>query len=57
MYLHEKGKDMSVEKVGGGSTYWLAGHVARLAYRDFTSYRLGHVGGAPPWPYKYPPYR
>jgi hypothetical protein len=39
---------MAVEKVGGGQAHWLAGH-------HFASYRLGQVGGAPPWPYKYPP--
>jgi hypothetical protein len=27
--LHDKGKAMAVEKVGGGRTHWPAGHMAR----------------------------
>jgi hypothetical protein len=46
--LHEKGKAMAVEKVGGGRIHWLAG-------RHLASYRLSQVSGAHPWPYKYPP--
>jgi hypothetical protein len=46
---------MAVEKVGGGRTYWPAGHVARPVGCDMVSYRLGQVGGASPWLYKYPP--
>jgi hypothetical protein len=45
---------MVVEKVGGGRTHWLAGHVARPADYHLAIYRLSQVGGAPPWPYKYP---
>jgi hypothetical protein len=45
---------MAVEKVGGGQTHWPASHVARPGSRDLVSYRLVHVGGAHPWPYKYP---
>jgi hypothetical protein len=51
--LHKKGKATAVEKVGGGQTRWPADHVARLAGQHLVSYRLGQVGGAPPWPYKY----
>jgi hypothetical protein len=29
-------------------------HVARPASRHLGNYHLGQVGGAPPWPYKYP---
>jgi hypothetical protein len=39
---------MVVEKVGAGQTHWPPGH-------HFVSYRLSQVGGAPSWPYKYPP--
>jgi hypothetical protein len=46
---------MAVEKVGGGQTHWLASHVARPAGCHLASYHLGQVGGAPQWPYKYPP--
>jgi hypothetical protein len=46
---------MAVEKVGGGRTHWSASHVARSASHHLVSYRRGQVGGAPPWPYKYPP--
>jgi hypothetical protein len=53
--LHEKGKTMAVEKVSGGRSHWPAGHVARLGSHHLMSYRLGQVGGATPWPYKYPP--
>jgi hypothetical protein len=52
--LHEKGNAMAVEKVGRGQTHWPTGHVARPTGRHLVSYCLGHVGGAPPWPYKYP---
>jgi hypothetical protein len=52
--LHEKGKAMAVEKVGGGQTNWPANHVARLAGRPLVSYHLGQVDGAPPRNYKYP---
>jgi hypothetical protein len=48
---------MAVEKVSGGRTHWLTGHVAIPADYHLVSYHLGQVGGAPPWPYKYPPYR
>jgi hypothetical protein len=50
--LHEKGKAMAVEKVGGGRTHWPTGHMARSADRHSMSYRLGQISGAPPWPYK-----
>jgi hypothetical protein len=46
---------MAVEKVGGGRTHWPVGHMARLVGRHLVSYHLRQVGGAPPWPYKYPP--
>jgi hypothetical protein len=46
---------MAVEKVGGDRTHWPADHVARLAGRHLVSYCLVQVGGARPWPYKYPP--
>jgi hypothetical protein len=36
--LHEKEKAKEVEKVGGGQTTWLAGHVARPASHHFMSY-------------------
>jgi hypothetical protein len=52
--LHDKGKAMAVEKVSGGQTHWPAGHVARPLGHHLASYRLSQVGGAPPWPYKYP---
>jgi hypothetical protein len=52
--LHKKGKTMTVEKVGGGQTHWPPGHVARPVGRHLVSYRIGQVGGAPPWPDKYP---
>jgi hypothetical protein len=44
------------EGQGSGSrSTWPAAHVARPAGRHLATYRLGQVGGAPPWPYKYPP--
>jgi hypothetical protein len=46
---------MAVEKVNGGQTHWLAGHMARPAGHHLVSYCLGQVGGAPTCPYKYPP--
>jgi hypothetical protein len=52
--LHKKGKAMEVEKVGWGQTHWSASHVARPGSHHLVSYYLGHVGGAPPWSYKYP---
>jgi hypothetical protein len=55
MCLHEKGKAMVVEKVGGGRTQWLAGHMARPADLHLVSYHLSQVGGAPLWVYKCPP--
>jgi hypothetical protein len=45
---------MAVEKVNGGQTHWPASHVARPVGRHLASNHLGQVGGAPPWPYKYP---
>jgi hypothetical protein len=54
MCLHEKGKAKAAEKVVGGLSTWLVGHVAWSADRHMVSYRLGQVGGAPPQPYKYP---
>jgi hypothetical protein len=45
---------MVLEKVSGGRTHWLAGHMARPPGHHLVSYRLGQFGGAPPWPYKYP---
>jgi hypothetical protein len=48
---------MAVEKVGGGRTHWLADHMARPAGHHLVNYYLGQVGGAPPLPYKHPPYR
>jgi hypothetical protein len=53
--LHEKGKAMVVEKVGGALSTQPAGHVAWPASRHLVSYRLDQVGGAPPQPHKYPP--
>ncbi len=41
-------------KVGGAQTTWPVGHVARPTGHHLVSYRLVHVGGAHPWPYKYP---
>jgi hypothetical protein len=55
MCLHEKGKAMAVEEVVGARSHWPTDHMARLAGRHLVSYRLGQVGGAPLWPYKYPP--
>jgi hypothetical protein len=52
--LHEKEKAMAVEKVGGGRTHWSVGHMAMSASHHMASYYLSQVGGAPPWPYKYP---
>jgi hypothetical protein len=52
--LHEKGKTMAVEKVGGGQTHWPAGHVARPAGYHLVSYHLGQVGEAPPCPINTP---
>jgi hypothetical protein len=46
---------MAVEKVSGACTQRSASHVARPAGCHMASYCLGQVGGAPPWPYKYPP--
>jgi hypothetical protein len=46
---------MVVEKVGGGQTHWLAGQVASPVGHHLATNCLGQVGGAPPWPYKYPP--
>jgi hypothetical protein len=43
---------MAVEKVSGGQTHGPADHVARTAGCHLPSYRLGQVGGAPPWHYK-----
>jgi hypothetical protein len=54
MCLHEKGKTMAMENVGGGQTHWPASHVARPDGRHLVSYRLDQVGGAPPCPYEYP---
>jgi hypothetical protein len=45
---------MVVEKVSGGQTHWSTGHVARLTGHHFASYCPSQVGGASPWPYKYP---
>jgi hypothetical protein len=53
--LHENGKAKAVKKVGGDQTHWLAGHVAWPVGDHLVSYHLSQVGGAPPWPYKYPP--
>jgi hypothetical protein len=53
MCLHEKGKAMAVEKVGGGRTTWLASHMARLAGHHLVSYRLNKVGNPSLDPYKY----
>jgi hypothetical protein len=44
----------AVEKGGARCSTWPAGHVARPAGHYLVSYRLSHVGGALPWPYKYP---
>jgi hypothetical protein len=53
--LHEKGKVMAVEKVGGGQTHWPVGRVARVASCHLVSYCLSQVFRAPPWPHKYHP--
>jgi hypothetical protein len=45
---------MAVEEVVGARSHWPTDHMARLAGRHLMSYRLGQVGGAPLWPYKYP---
>jgi hypothetical protein len=37
--LHEKGKAMAVEKVGGAQTHWPAKHMARPAGHHLVSYR------------------
>jgi hypothetical protein len=52
--LHEKGKAMAVEKVSGDGTHWPASHIAWPPGHHLVSDNLGQVGGAPPWPYKYP---
>jgi hypothetical protein len=44
--LHEKGNVKAMEKVGGGLSTRLAGHVAWPAGRHLESYRLSQVGGA-----------
>jgi hypothetical protein len=44
-----------MEKVGGGRSTRSAGHVAWLAGHHLAPNQLLQVGGAPPWPYKYPP--
>jgi hypothetical protein len=36
--LHKKAKAKAVEKVGGGRTTWLAGHVARPTDHHLVSY-------------------
>jgi hypothetical protein len=44
-------------KLIGRPATWLgqpAGHVTKLTGYNLVSYHLGQVGGAPPWPYKYP---
>jgi hypothetical protein len=46
---------MALEKAGAGRTHWPIGHVARPTGLHLMSYYLSQVGGAPPWPYKYPP--
>jgi hypothetical protein len=46
---------MAVERVSGCRTHWPSGHVARLARHHLVGYHHDQVGGAPPWPYKYPP--
>jgi hypothetical protein len=45
---------MAVEKVSGDGTHWLAGHIAWPPGHHLVSDNLDQVGGAPPWPYKYP---
>jgi hypothetical protein len=52
--LHEQGKAKALKKVGGGQTHGSAGHMAWPPSHQLVSYLLGLVGGAPPWPYKYP---
>jgi hypothetical protein len=46
---------MTVEEVVGARSHWPTDHMTRLAGHHLVSYRLGQVGGAPLWPYKYPP--
>jgi hypothetical protein len=46
--LHEKGKAKTVEKVGGGQTTWLTGHMARPTGHHLASYQLNQVV-TPPW--------
>jgi hypothetical protein len=47
-----EGTAMVADKVGGGQTHWLFGHLARpvITWLVTTSAKYG----APPWPYKYP---
>jgi hypothetical protein len=52
--LHDKGKTKAVDKVGGGRTTWLAGHVARPTGHHLASYRLNQVSNPSLDPYKYP---
>jgi hypothetical protein len=54
MCLHEKGKAKEVEKVDGGQTTWLVGHVARPTGHHLVSYRLNQDGNPSLDPYKDP---
>jgi hypothetical protein len=45
----------AVEKVSGDRSTWLAVHVVWSADHHLVPNWLLQVGGAPPWPYKYPP--
>jgi hypothetical protein len=51
--LHKKEKAKAVEKVGGGRTTWLAGHVTRLNDHHLVTYRLNQVGNPSLDPNKY----
>jgi hypothetical protein len=52
MCLHKKGRAKVVEKVSGGRTTWLAGHMARPTGHHFVSYRLNRVDNPSLDPYK-----
>jgi hypothetical protein len=45
----------AVEKVDGGRSTRPVGHVGWAAGHHLAPNRLLQVGGAPPWPYKFPP--
>jgi hypothetical protein len=53
--LHGHVSTWEEEAQGSGSrSTQLVSHVARPTCHHMVRYRLGQLGGAPPWPYKYP---